>query len=129
MALNLCAATAEDEIRNAEKSWISAVKSRDIAALDKLFTPELIYGHASGAIETKQKYLDRLKSGKQRYDTMEIESVKIVMYGNSAVAHSIARFTGVNDSGKFDDHLMLLHTWVKQKGAWQLAAHQTAKIQ
>ena len=55
MALNLCAATAEDEIRNAEKSWISAVKSRDIAALDKLFTPELIYGHASGAIETKQK--------------------------------------------------------------------------
>ena len=45
----------------------------------KLFTPELIYGHASGAIETKQKYLDRLKSGKQRYDSMEIESMRIVI--------------------------------------------------
>lgn len=128
LALTLSAAAGEDEIKSAEKAWIAAVKSRNVAQLEKLFTPELIYGHASGAIETKQKYLDRLKSGKQRYDSMEIESMKIVMYGTTAVAHSVARFTGVNDSGPFNDHLMLLHTWVKQKGAWHLAAHQTAKL-
>lgn len=128
LALTLSAAAGEDEIKSAEKAWIAAVKSRNVAQLEKLFTPELIYGHASGAIETKQKYLDRLKSGKQRYDSMEIESMKIVMYGTTAVAHCVARFTGVNDSGPFNDHLMLLHTWVKQKGAWQLAAHQTAKL-
>ena len=129
-AASLCvAATVEDEIKAAEKAWLAAVKGRDIAALDKIFTPELIYGHASGAIETKQKYLDRLKAGKQRYDSMEVESMKVVVYGNAAVVHCITRFQGVNDAGKFDDHLMLLHSWVKKDGAWRLAAHQTAKIQ
>ena len=80
-ALPIC---PEDEIRAAEQSWVTAVKARDTVALEKIFTPELIYGHASGAVETRQKYLDRLKAGKQRYDTMTFESTKIVMYGQSA---------------------------------------------
>ena len=42
--------------------------------------------------------------------------------------HSIARMTGRNDAGPFDDHLMIIHLWVKQGGTWQLAAHQTTKI-
>ena len=128
-ALVCAAATPEEEIRGAEKAWITAVKARDIVVLDKIFTAELIYGHATGAIETKQKYLDRLKAGKQRYDSMEVESMQVVVYGNAAVVHCITRFQGVNDAGPFNDHLMLLHSWVKQKGAWRLAAHQTSKIQ
>ena len=132
LAMPLLAATPavspEDEIRAAEQSWVTAVKARDTVALEKIFTPELIYGHASGAVETRQKYLDRLKAGKQRYDTMTFESTKIVMYGQSAVTHFIARFTGVNDAGPFNDHLMLMHFWVKQGGVWRLAGHQTAKL-
>ena len=121
-------ASAEEEIRNAEKVWAEAVKGRNLAALEKIFTPELIYAHATGAIETKQKYLDRLRSGAQRYDSLTHESIKVVPYGDSAVAHSLVRVTGANSSGPFNDHVMMIHLWVKQAGTWRLAAHQTTRI-
>lgn len=121
-------ASPEDEIRASEKAWAAAVKGRDVAALDKIFTPGLIYAHATGAIENKQKYLDRLKSGAQRYDSVTHETTKVVVYGDSAVAHSIMRMTGNNDHGPFNDHVMAIHLWVKQGASWQLAAHQTTKI-
>jgi len=125
--LGVCA-SAEEEIRSAEKAWAAAVKGRDLAALDKIFTPGLIYGHATGAIEDKQKYMDRLKTGAQKYEGIVQEQIKIVLYGDSAVTHSIMRMSGVNTAGPFNDHVMMMHVWVKQGGSWHLAAHQTTKV-
>ena len=122
------AAPAEDEIRAAERAWAAAVKARDLAALDKIFTPGLIYAHATGAIQNKQEYTDRLRSGKQRYEAITYESTKVVPYGDTAVAHSIMRMSGVNDAGPFNDHVMTMHFWVRQGGIWKLAAHQTTKL-
>jgi ketosteroid isomerase-like protein len=128
LAIGLASASVEDEIRTAEKAWAGAVKGRDYAALEKIFTPGLIYAHASGAIESKQKYVDRLRSGAQRYDSITHEDMKIVPYGDAVVAHSMVRVTGVNSAGPFNDHVMMMHLWVKQGGAWKLAAHQTTKV-
>ena len=128
LTLRLSAASHEAEIKSADQAWATAVKNRDVATLEKMYTNDLIYGHSTGNVDTKQNYLDRLKTGKQRYDSMTFESTKVLLHGDSAITHSFVRFTGVNDSGPFDDHLMLMHYWVKQKGMWRLAAHQTAKI-
>jgi len=122
------AAGADDEIRAADTQWAAAVKAADTAALGKIFTTGLIYAHASGAVEDKQTYINRLKSGKQKYSAVTIESTKVVPYGDAAVSHSVVRTIGVNDKGPFNDHVMMMHLWVKQGGAWRLAAHQTTKI-
>ena len=121
-------AASEAEIRQAETAWANAVRTGDTAALDKIFTPALIYAHATGKIEDKQTYLARLKSGKQHYTGVTQEKIRIEMYGASAVAHAIMRMTGTNDAGPFNDHVMMMHLWVKEQGAWRLAAHQTTKI-
>ena len=122
------AAGADDEIRAADTQWAAAVKAADTAALGKIFTTGLIYAHASGAVEDKQTYINRLKSGKQKYSAVTIESTKVAPYGDAAVSHSLVRTIGVNDKGPFNDHVMMMHLWVKQGGAWRLAAHQTTKI-
>jgi ketosteroid isomerase-like protein len=123
----LHASTDEDAVRDAERRWAAAVLARDLPALDKIFADNIIYAHATGNVETKQHYIDRLKTGKQRYDTIQHESTKVVMYGDAAVAHSIGRMTG-NTGQPFNDHLMIMHCCVTQNGAWRLAAHQTSKL-
>ena len=122
----LCA--PEDEIRTSDQRWAAAVKNGDTAALDRMYAPGLIYAHATGKVEDKSQYIERLKSGKQKYTDVIIESTKIVAYGDSAVSHSIVRTIGTNDNGPFNDHVMMIHMWVKQRGDWRLAAHQTTKI-
>jgi ketosteroid isomerase-like protein len=124
-----CSSGAEDEIRSAEKSWSAAVCSRDYAALDRIFHDQLIYAHSTGAIESKADYTARLKSGVQRYDAIDHKKMTIRVYGNSAVAHSIVQMTGESNGKPFNDQLMMIHFWVKQGGQWQLAAHQTTKLQ
>ena len=125
-AVALCA--PEDEIRAVDQRWAAAVKGGDTAALERMYTSALIYAHATGKVEDKSQYIERLKSGKQKYSDVIIETTKIVAYGDSAISHSVVRTIGTNDSGPFNDHVMMLHVWVKQRGEWRLAAHQTTKI-
>ena len=126
--LMLAAETPEAAIAKAEANWSKAVIKRDIAALNEIYTPDLIYAHSTGNLESREQYLERLKGGKQRYDTMTYEKTRTLVHGNSVVAHSIVRFTGQNDVGAFNDHLMLMHVWIKSGKTWRLVAHQTTRI-
>ncbi len=128
LSLALSAASPEENIRAAEKAWNEAVVKQDFAALERIFSPDLIYAHSTGNIETRDEYLARLRTGKQRYDTFTYEKSKVNVYGASAVMHSTVRVTGKNDSGAFNDHLMMMHFWVKKGKAWVLVAHQTTRI-
>lgn len=125
-AVALC--SSDDEIRAADRRWAAAVKGGDTAALERMYTRDLIYAHATGKVEDKAQYIERLKSGKQKYSDVILESTKVVVYGDAAVSHSNVRTIGTNDSGPFNDHVMMIHIWVKQGGEWRLAAHQTTKI-
>ena len=122
------AANPDAAIRDAEQAWSTAVTQRDFQALDGILGDKLIYAHATGAIESKEQYLGRVRSGAQKYDSITRESIRVVPYGDSAVTHSILRMKGTTNGKPFDDHVMALHVWEKQGGAWKLVAHQTTKL-
>ena len=122
------AAAPDAVIRDAEKAWSTAVTTRDFHALENILGDRLIYAHATGAIESKDQYLGRMRSGAQKYDSITQESITIVPYGDSAVTHSILRMQGTTNGKPFNDHVMALHVWEKQGGAWKLVAHQTTKL-
>jgi ketosteroid isomerase-like protein len=122
------AQTAPTVIEALDRAWIKAVVGRDIAALDKMLAPDLIYGHASGVVDTKQSYLDKLKSGRQVYRSLEQRKVSVRIHGDAAITHSWTHVTGVNPAGPFDDKIMMIHVWVKKGGNWQLAGHQTTRV-
>ncbi len=121
-------AAGEEELVNAEKSWAAAVVARDFAALERIFTDDLIYAHATGAVESKAEYIGRLRSGKLKYDSLRHENIRVAVHGDSAVTHSSVQMTGASNGENFSDHLMMLHCWVKQAGRWRLAAHQTTNV-
>lgn len=123
----LCQAQ-EAQVRQAEQAWAEAVQRGDTAALERLYSERLIYAHSTGAVETRQQYLDRMKSGLQRYDRVAFESTRVVIEGGAAVSHSFLRMSGTSNGRRFDDYLMMLHVWVKQRGVWRLVAHQTTKL-
>jgi ketosteroid isomerase-like protein len=122
------AAADADTIIGMEKAWVSAVLKKDIAALDSLLSKDLLYGHASNVLDTKDSYLGKLKSGAQVYRTMEQRKLQVRMHGATAVTHSWMHVTGTNPQGEFDDRIMMLHVWVKQGRGWKLAGHQTARV-
>jgi ketosteroid isomerase-like protein len=112
-----------------EKNWGARVLAADTAALDRIMADDIIYAHASGVIDTKATYLDKLKSKRQVYKTLEhLKKIETRLYGDTAVTHGLVRVTGVNPAGPFDDTVMMMHVWVRRGGEWKLAAHQTTKV-
>jgi len=132
LALSACfmavAAAPEDELRQAEKSWAAAVVARDYAGLERIYADQLIYAHSTGAIETKKEYIDRLRTGAQRYDAIDHEKMTVRLYADAAVVHAHVVMKGQSGDRPFNNRLMMLHLWVKQAGRWQLAAHQTTEL-
>ena len=118
----------EPDARALEQSWVKAITARDAGALTKILGDQLIYAHATGIVDTKSSYIEKVKSGKQKYDGVVHESMTFKLYPSTIVVHSRMHMWGVNQSGKFDDHLMLMHVWVKAGTAWQLVGHQTARL-
>ena len=127
---SLAVAAVEDEIKAADMQWAAAAKSGDPARLEKLLSNDLIYTHATGIIDDKAAYIEKLKSKRQKYDGIEHSNVRVKVFGgDTAVLTARMRMHGTNQSGPFDDQLLMIHVWVKVNGAWQLAAHQTTKLQ
>ena len=130
MGLSALGQTAATDIEKLDDRWGKAIVARDAAALDKLLSGDLIYGHASGVLDTKASYMGKIKSGKQVYATLERKNVQVrILDSNNAVTHSWMHVTGTNQDGKFDDKVMMLHIWNKRGGEWRLAGHQTARVQ
>lgn len=127
-AASLAAQVSPAVIENLDKAWLKAVLAKDVAALDKMYAKDLIYAHASGIVDTKAEYLEKLKSGRQHYKTMEQRKVSVRFHGDTAITHSWTHVTGTNAQGPFDDKIMMIHVWVKKPAGWILAAHQTTRV-
>lgn len=111
-----------------DRAWREAVLRKDFAAVEHMLAPHLVYAHATGIVDTRKTYLDKLRSGRQLYKTMDQRNVTAQTHGDTAITHSWMHVTGTNQSGAFDDKVMMLHVWIRQNGRWLLAAHQTTKV-
>lgn len=122
------AQSATEEIRKAEMSWVAAVTKNDLSGLGQMLANDLVYTHSTGIVESKSEYLNKLKSGDQKYAGIEHSDLKIQNYGNAAVVTAKVRMTGATKGVPFDNQLRVIHVWVKQGGGWKLAAHQTTRL-
>jgi ketosteroid isomerase-like protein len=118
---------AEADVKAAEQAWAKAATENDQAALEKILAPKLVYTHSTGLVEGKPEYMKAVDSF-QKYKTIEFENLKINVYGNAAIVNAKARMVGTTRGTPFDNQLLIIHVWVKQGGKWQLAAHQTTRL-
>jgi ketosteroid isomerase-like protein len=117
-----------DEVLQAEERWIAAVTHQDLAALEEILSPDLIYTHSSGTVEDKSQNMAAIGSGKLRYDVVKYDAPVIRIYGITAVVATKVAMSGASKGQPFDVQLRLLHVWVQEAGKWWLVAHQTTRL-
>ncbi len=123
------ASSPEQAVMTAEKAWGAAIVSGDVAALNRLMADDVTYSHASGKTDTKQTYIERIRSGAQKYVSFRYdEGTKVRVYGDMAVVNESARVDSLTDGSQNALHLRILHVFVKHDGAWRLVAHQSTKL-
>jgi ketosteroid isomerase-like protein len=124
------AAAPEDAVKQAEKDWAVAVVKKDYTVLDRVFADDLQYTHSDGRLDTKQSYLESLKSGKQTYHAAEHQSIDVKMMGKDvALVRAMLRMTAVSGTAQpTPANFSVLRVYRLRGGNWQMVAHQSARL-
>lgn len=120
--------SAIDEVQQGDDARISALLNGDVAALEKLLHPDVMYTHASGLLDDKQSYLAPLIAGKIKYRSAKREELRIQVHGDIALL--IGKSNQVVSLDGVDTPFLIRYstTWIKSAGSWQMIMWHASKV-
>jgi ketosteroid isomerase-like protein len=113
------------DLKSLEDERCGAMTSADIAALDRLFSDDLIWTHSSGKVDGKKRLLAKIESGESQYLSMRREDEKYVISADAAVASGSVsmevRLGGVERSLRS----RYTNVWFREGDVWRVVAWQS----
>ena len=116
------------EIIKLEQDRVDAVIKGDTAKLEQIFADDLVYTHSNARVETKSDFLNSVKSGSIKYESMKHSNVQVTLYGNTAVMRGESDIKVVNNGQAAAFRIRFLNVYVKQDGRWQMTAWQSTRL-
>jgi len=111
-----------------EKQRFAAQVSKNYDVLEKVLSNDLVYTHSNGNVDTKQSYIQSIRDGKSKYDSIDIEDMKVRVYGNTAIINGVCLFKATNNGEPINNHLRYTDVYVRNGTQWQMVAWQSIKI-
>ena len=112
----------------AEDRRYRAMVETDLVALDQLLDDRLSYAHASGARDTRDEYVAKVRSGYYDYLRIDHPIERVEVVGDTAIV--IGRMTcdlTVQGTAKTIDNLALA-VWTRTAEGWRLLAYAPTRL-
>ena len=121
---------AQEEVLQFERDACKAFLDADVAALERVLTPEFTLTLSNGEVSTRADEINELQSKKVHYDVFENYDMLARLYGNdTAVVVGKTRVKGTADGKLFDRVVQFTDTLIRRDGRWQLAAGHVSRIE
>ena len=107
----------------AEDRRYQAMLDADVTTLDALCVDELSYAHSSGARDTKDQYLGKVRSGFYVYRRIDHPVERVAVVGDTAIV--VGRMTADLRSGGAEKTIdcLAVAVWTRSAGTWRLLAY------
>jgi hypothetical protein len=122
----LAASAGEKAVLAALETWKKAMLDRDRGALEKIFHPDLSYGHSSAMVETRDQAIPHIVDS-AGWEAIDFADTTVRLQGNVALVNGK---TDMHQRGKDKvtiSKLTVLTVWVKGKPGWQMIARQAVR--
>jgi ketosteroid isomerase-like protein len=120
--------TVGDQIKKNEQDWAQAVVTEGAASVDQYEAADIITSDPSGRVTNKTQDKTDLSSGDYQIQSEELSDLKVLVYGNTAVAAATNRMKGTYKGQDLSGNYRFTDTWVKRNGKWQVVASQYTKV-
>jgi hypothetical protein len=121
---------AQKEVLQFERDACKGFVDADVAALERVLTPDFTLTLSNGEVSTRADEINELRSGKVHYDVFENYDMLARLYGeNVAVVLGKTRVKGRSDGKTFDHIVQFTDTVVWRDGRWQVAASHVSQIE
>lgn len=124
-------ADAQHAVLAAEERRRQALLASDLQALQALLADALVYVHSTGASDSKDSYLAKLRSGSLRYQALQFEDLQargVGQAGDAVVVTGRMVAEVLKDGQPRAVRSLFMTVWTRAPGTapvpWQLCAHQ-----
>ena len=106
----------------------NAMTSNDLVALAALLHDGLVYTHSSGVVDTKDSYLEALRSSRTRYLSVEQREQQVKLLGEVALVIGATHIEVDVVAVRKSLDLRSLAVWTATPAGWQFIAWQSCSV-
>lgn len=104
----------------ADDARYAAMIEGDFTALEEILADELLYGHSSGQVDTRESYLNALRGGAVKYLEVQRSVETVSEVGPVALMTGLHRLRVQVGGQERVLHNRFMTTWVQRGGSWLL---------
>jgi ketosteroid isomerase-like protein len=116
------------EIEALEMQWREAQLSNDVSVMDRLLADDYIGISASGIIETKPEALALRRAGTLHITALDLNDLKVRIYGDTAVVTSQANLEGTNGASNISGKYRYTRVYNRRYGQWKIVSFEASRI-
>jgi hypothetical protein len=115
-------------IMELEAARCQALLSADISWMEKFFAEDLVWAHASGALDSKRSFINQFNSGSARCYRIERTDAAQRSYGSTTIVTGIVDMDAMYASVRKAARSRYQGVWIEGDCGAQLVAWQSARI-
>lgn len=122
-----CEPVSGNEALAAEDQRYAAQLQSDVGVLERLLADDLVYIHSNAQVDSKQAFIDSLRSGAVKYLSMKRSDTRVRTFGCVAVITGLANYE-VHFNGKDLSVELRFHSvWARRDGRLQFISWQSTR--
>lgn len=118
----------EAAVAQAVEKLRSAMLAADRGQLDALTAPQLSYGHSSGTVEHKARFIDVIAGKRIVYKSATHADQSVAVAGDNAIVRHVFSTETESEGRPGSARVGVMQVWQKQGGQWRLLARQAFRI-
>jgi ketosteroid isomerase-like protein len=117
------------QVEQLEEIWRTAQMAGDAGAMDKLLSDDYIGIGMNGQVSTKEQQLDRLRTRAMMLTRMDLDDVKVHIYGTTAVVTSLAIVEGTSDGAPIRGTYRYTRVYSRSvAGIWKITNFEATRV-
>ena len=118
----------EAAVAEAIEKLRAAMLAADRGQLDALTAPQLSYGHSSGTVEDKARFIDVIAGKRTVYKSATQSDQSVGMAGDNAIVRHVLATETESEGRPGSARVGVMQVWQKEGGQWRLLARQAFRI-
>jgi ketosteroid isomerase-like protein len=120
---------AQQEVLAAHEKRRAAMLNGDADTIDSLMTDDFTFTHANAVVETKEQFVDALKTRKLQYKTLTDEDWQVRIKGSTGVVSGTSHIVVDASGTEHDLRVRFTELWVKEDDSWRMMLLHATEVQ
>lgn len=116
------------EIENLEAQWREGVVQNDVTTASRLLADDYLGINPNGTLETKADALAQRRSGSVKISSIEPTSLKVRVYGDTAVVTSLVDVQGHDGDRDISGRYHYTRVYSRRTGEWKIVSFEASRI-